>query len=87
MFVKELDKFKKEVENTIQSFFQCTPEELTQMRMSMLKFYGTEMDECDYKDMNPSYRDELMKYKTVKYFDNVYAKLLELEGAIKNDNK
>ena len=86
MFIKNLNKFKKNVEDTIYEFFSCTPEELKNyLKFITVRYPEIEWDNVAFSDVQGETKDELCKYKTAKYFIRIYDKLLELQE-IMNDN-
>ena len=86
MFVKEYEKFKKNVEDTMWSFFKMTPDQIKQSLDELHKTYDMlyDLDVVSYKNVRPGLRNMLMVYKTMNYFYSIYEKLLELEDYICN---
>ena len=86
MFIKEYEKFKKNVEDTMWSFFKMTPEQIQQALNELHKTYDElyDLDEVSYKNVRPDLRNMVMVYKTMNYFYSIYEKLLELEDYICN---
>ena len=86
MFIKEYEKFKKNVEDTMWSFFKMTPEQIQQALNELHKTYDKlyNLDEVSYKNVRPDLRNMVMVYKTMNYFYSIYEKLLELEDYICN---
>lgn len=84
MFVKEYDKFRKNVEKTIDAFFKVKPEELESYLKAFHNRYDRlyDLNKVSYKDIAPELREELMLYKTMNYFYNIWVKLNELEPYI-----
>ena len=84
MFVKEYDKFRKNVEKTIDAFFKVKPEELEPYLKAFHSRYDRlyDLNKVSYKDIAPELREELMLYKTMNYFYNIWVKLNELEPYI-----
>ena len=84
MFVKEYDKFKKDVKQTIFAFFRMEPEQLSfeieEYHKKYDKLYN--LDTVSYKDVRPELKDMIMKYRTMVYFNNIWIKLNELEPCI-----
>ena len=87
MFVKEYDKFRKDVEKTIYAFFKLKPEELEPYLDTFHKKYDRmyDLNKVSYKDIAPELREELMLYKTMNYFYNIWIKLNELEPYITDE--
>jgi uncharacterized protein YueI len=87
MFVKEYDKFRKDVEKTIYAFFKLKPEELESYLDTFHKKYDRmyDLNKVSYKDIAPELREELMLYKTMNYFYNIWVKLNELEPYITDE--
>ncbi len=82
MFKNELNGFKKKVEDEIESFFDMTPEEVSNEIVSMKEEYGKflDLDNDTYRDVFiKEHKDILMKYKTLVYFDGIYKRLLDIE--------
>lgn len=82
MFKNELNGFKKKVEDEIKSFFNMTPEMVSDEIISMKEEYGKflDLDKDAYKDVFiKEHKDILMKYKTLVYFDGIYKRLLDIE--------
>ena len=67
MFVKEFDKFKKDVEKTIYAFFKMKPEELKNYLDDFHNTYDSmyDLNKVSYKDVRPDLKDMLMMYKTM----------------------
>ena len=69
MFIRNLNKFKKNVEDTIYEFFNCSPEELRNyMTFTKVRYPDVEWDKIAFDDVQGEVKDELCKYKTAKYF-------------------
>lgn len=85
MFTKELNEFKKKVENEMIRFFGYTP---NQVMDEIIKMKETYMEFCDldgdslYGNLSPEYKEILVKYKTLLYFNEIYGSLLELEDFV-----
>ena len=82
MFKNELQDFKKKVENEMKSFFNMTPEEVREKIVAMKEEYGKfcDLDKDTFNGMfSPEYKQILMEYKTLCYFDGIYERLLDIE--------
>lgn len=82
VFKNELNTFKKKVEEEIKSFFGMTPEQVSSEIENMRNEYGSflDLDKDTYRDVfTKGYKDILMKYKTLVYFDGIYTRLLDIE--------
>ena len=82
MFDNELKEFKKKVEDEMMSFFNLTPDGVSDEIQSMKIEYGKflDLDNDTYRDVFVrEYKDILMKYKTLVYFDGVYQRLLGIQ--------
>ena len=84
MFVKEFEKFKKDVRKTINSFFRMNPEDLEPFLNDLHKKYDRmyDLDKVSYKDVRPELKETVMLYRTMNYFWNIWVKLNELESSI-----
>lgn len=84
MFIKEYDKFKKDVEKTIYAFFKMKPEELMPYLDNYHKRYDRiyDLDKVSYKDVRPELKEVVMLYRTMNYFYNIWVKLNDLEPFI-----
>ena len=85
MFLKDFDKFKIIVEDTMQTFFEMTPEQVKQNIAVIEKMYSSkyDLDKVDYKNIDPDVRDIILRYRTLKYFDGIYDKVMELHNFLK----
>lgn len=92
MFLKGFEKFKNNVEDTMIQFFNLTPEQIEENIMVIEKMYGKmyDLDKVSFRDVSPENRDILMRYRTLKYFYQIYTKTNELDELLKgsemNDN-
>lgn len=84
MFVKEFEKFKKDVRKTIFSFFKMEPEELEKRINECHKEYDRlyDLDRVSFKDVRPDLKDVVMLYRTMNYFNNIWIDLNKLETSI-----
>lgn len=86
MFNKEVDIFKKKVEEEMKSFFGLTPkgiaEEIASMKEKYFPFCNLDEDSL-YETLSPEYKEILVKYKTLAYFNGIYNSLLDLEKFLK----
>ena len=85
MFVKDFKKFKSTIEKNISDMFHCTPDEAYEMECELArKFFGKyDLSVIQFNHINPDDRTDLMKYKTLHYFNTIYDKALDLEEALK----
>lgn len=92
MFIKDFGKFKDNVENTMMEFFNLTPEQIEENIIVIEKMYGKmyDLDKVSFRDVSPENRDIVMRYRTLKYFYQIYIKVNELDELLKgsdiNDN-
>ena len=92
MFIKDFGKFKDNVENTMMEFFNLTPEQIEENIVVIEKMYGKmyDLDKVSFRDVSPENRDIVMRYRTLKYFYQIYVKVNELDKLLKgselNDN-
>ena len=86
MFVKEYEKFKKNVKKTIYEFFKMEPEELENHLNEFHRLYDKmyNLDKVSYNDVRSDLKEMLMLYRTMNYFYNIWIKLDELEPVITN---
>ena len=84
MFVKEFDKFRKDVKKTIFAFFQMEPEELEVHINEFHKQYDNlyNLDKVSFHDVRPDLKDTVMLYKSMNYFWNIWVGLNKLEESI-----
>ena len=84
MFLKDFGKFKKNVEDTITQFFDLTPEEIKDNLDVIEKMYGRmyDLDKVDFHDVSPENKDVVMRYRTLKYFYQIYTKVNELDNLL-----
>lgn len=85
MFLKDFDKFKKNVTDAMKSFFEMTPEEIEQNIIIIENTYSKmyDLDKVSFKDVSPENRDIVMRYRTLKYFHQIYTKTNELDELLK----
>ena len=59
MFVKDIEKFKKTVEDTMWSFFKMTPEQIQDNIKVIEAMYSSKykLDTIEFKHVNPETRD------------------------------
>ena len=92
MFLKDFGKFKKTVEDTMSEFFNLTPEQIKENMTVIEQMYSRmyDLDKVDFKDVSPENRDVVMRYRTLKYFYQIYIKVNELDELLNrsdiNDN-
>lgn len=92
MFLKDFGKFKKNVEDTMTQFFNLTPSQIEENILVIEKMYGHmyDLDKVNFHDVSPENRDIIMRYRTLKYFYQIYNKVNELDNLLKgseiNDN-
>lgn len=92
MFLKGFEKFKNNVEDTMIQFFNLTPEQIEENIIVIEKMYGKmyDLDKVSFRDVSPENRDVVMRYRTLKYFYQIYTKVNELDELLKgsemNDN-
>jgi len=81
MFQKECDKFRDNVVKTMWSFFKMKPEEIKDSIDKIFKEYGDmyNLDTVDYRYVRPELKEVVMRYRTMKYFYDIYVKLDELK--------
>lgn len=86
MFIKDYKKFRKDVEDTIDSFFRLKPEQLKEEIINYHNKYDKyyDLDKISFRDVKPEFKEDIMAYRTMNYFYNVWEKLNELEDAITN---
>lgn len=94
MFIKDLHKFRKSVEKTIRAFFKSGPDGIEGMMKFIQAKWGPvyDLDTVEYKDVRTEAKDDVLAYRTMKYFHFIWSKLMELEdfvmdetGGLKND--
>jgi len=85
MFLKGFEKFKNNVEDTMTQFFNLTPEQIEENIMVIEKMYGKmyDLDKVSFRDVSPENRDIVMRYRTLKYFYQIYTKVNELDELLK----
>ena len=85
MFLKDIEKFKRTVENSMKSFFNFTPEQVEENIKIIEAMYSDKykLDTIDFKYVNSETREIILRYRTLKYFDSVYKKTLELYDFLK----
>lgn len=92
MFIEGFGKFKDSVENTMMEFFNLTPEQIRENIIVIEKMYSKmyDLDKVSFRDVSPENRDIVMRYRTLKYFYQIYTKVNELDELLKgsevNDN-
>ena len=92
MFLKGFEKFKNNVEDTMTQFFNLTPKQVEENIMVIEKMYSKmyDLDKVSFRDVSPENRDVVMRYRTLKYFYQIYTKVNELDELLKgsevNDN-
>ena len=84
MFVKEFDKFRKDVKKTILDFFKMEPEELEVHINEFHKQYDKlyDLDKVSFHDVRPDLKDAVMLYRSMNYFWNIWIGLNKLEESI-----
>ena len=84
MFVKEFDKFRKDVNKTIFAFFKMEPEELEIHINEFHKQYDKlyDLDKVSFHDVRPDLKDIIMLYRSMNYFWNIWNDLNKLESSI-----
>lgn len=84
MFVKEFDKFRKDVKKTIFAFFKMEPEELKSHISEFHKQYDKlyDLDKVSFHDVRPDLKDIVMLYRSMNYFWNIWNDLNKLESSI-----
>lgn len=89
MFLKEIEQFKSTVENTIHLFFNLTPEEMKDEIERIENIYSMKYDlsKVAYIDVPQDTREVLLKYRTMKYFNSVHTKMMELYDFLKEGEK
>ncbi len=84
MFVKEFEKFKKDVRKTIFGFFKMEPDELEEhikeFHKQLDRFY--DLDKVCFRDVRPDLKDSVMLYRTMNYFYKIWVDLNKLESSI-----
>ena len=85
MFVKDFKKLKSTIEKNISDMFHCDPDEAFGMEYELArKFSGKyDLSVIQFNHINPDDKEDLMKYKTLHYFNIIYEKTLDLEEALK----
>ena len=89
MFLKDFGKFKKNVEDTMTEFFNLTPQQIKENIEVIERMYSRmyDLDKVDFKDVSPENRDIVMRYRTLKYFYQIYVKVNELDDLLRgNEN-
>lgn len=86
MFLKDIEKFKKTVENTMKAFFNYTPEEVEEDIKRIEGIYSKkyDLDVVEFKNVDNATKETLLRYRTLKYFDSVYKKTMELYEFLKS---
>jgi hypothetical protein len=84
VFVKEFEKFKKDVRKTIFGFFKMEPEELEERIDDCHRQYDRfyDLDKVSFKDVRPDLKDSVMLYRTMSYFYRIWVDLNKLESSI-----
>ena len=84
MFVKEFDKFRKDVKKTIFAFFKMEPEELEEHIKECHRQYDRlyDLDKVSFHDVRPDLKDTVMLYRSMNYFYNIWIDLNRLESSI-----
>lgn len=82
MFKKELCAFKNKVVEEMDLFFKMTPEQVSNELNEMKNKYDAfcHFDSCDLKELSNEYKDIVVKYKTLLYFNGIYERLVDLEN-------
>ena len=82
MFLKRCNKLKEYVEKTIDNWFSMKPEELkAEIERLEIKYqHAFYLDKVDLRSISHSdWLDDVIKYRTMKYFHETYTKLADLE--------
>ncbi len=81
MFLKEVNKFKQTVEKSMYSFFKMNPEEIENNMRVIEQVYKNRynLDMINFRDIAPECRDDVLRYRTLKYFFTAWKKITELE--------
>ena len=84
MFVKEFEKFRKDVKKTIFAFFKMEPEELENHINEFHRQYDRlyDLDEVSFHDVRPDLKDTVMLYRSMNYFYRIWVDLNKLESSI-----
>lgn len=84
MFINKFTKFKKEIEKTIYSFFNINAKELNVYLESYKNTFKDiyDLDNVLIQNVRNEMKNDIMRYKTMKYFCDIYTKLIELEDVI-----
>ena len=86
MFLKDIEKFKKTVESTMKAFFNYTPEEVEEDIARIEGIYSKKynLDVVEFKNVDSNTKEVILRYRTLKYFDSVYKKTMELYEFLKS---
>lgn len=89
MFLKDIEEFKITVEKSIDSFFGFTPQQMKENILVIEKLYGQmyDLEKISFKSIRPDLKEVLMRYRTLKYFNSVYDKTMELYDFLKKGEK
>jgi len=84
MFIKEFEKFRKDVKKTIFAFFKMEPEELEEHINECHRQYDRlyDLDKVSFHDVRPDLKDTVMLYRSMNYFYNIWIDLNKLESSI-----
>ena len=84
MFVKEFEKFRKDVKKTIFAFFKMEPEELENHINEFHRQYDRlyDLDKVSFHDVRPDLKDTVMLYRSMNYFYRIWVDLNKLESSI-----
>ena len=85
MFLKDIEKFKTTVEKSMDSFFGFTPEQVKENIQVIERMYGQmyDLEKISFKSIRPDLKEILLRYRTLKYFDSVYDKTMQLYEFLK----
>ena len=80
MFLDSIDKLYNNVQKATKDFLNIDCDELQNSITVMRNFYCNEfnIDTEDYDSVPDVYKEVYVKYSTLKYFNNIYQKLMEL---------
>ena len=86
MFLDSIDKLYNNVQKATKQFLSIDCNELQNSITAMRNFYINEfdIDTDDYNKVPDAYKEVYVKYKTLKYFNNIYNKLVELRQEANN---
>lgn len=85
MFLKDIEKFKTTVEKTMYSFFGFTPEQVKENVEVIERMYGKmyDLEKISFNSIRPDLKEILLRYRTLKYFDTVYDRTMQLYDFLK----